>query len=278
MIKLIEFPDKSFQTKEESFECLHKHAEKIISLKKSGIFKSVEKSDLVLGSFDQNEEVKAQLEGGKKGYVYPVINTTKYMDSHMDVHFDGIWNKSIKDNKNKIYYVTDHELKIANVIAYPEDVEMKLISIPWKTLGKEYEGETEALVFAIDETKIVNTKAYEAIKSKKPLQNSVRMQYVKIMLGMNSGHPDHKDAKAYFDNNVDKIANKEKALESGYFWGVEEAKIFKEGSLVLFGSNDATPIFVNDSEPEDSTQNSNKVEPESSTQQKKNPFINPNLF
>lgn len=277
MIKIIEFPDKSFQNKEEIFECLHKHEQKIISLKKSGIFKSFEKSDLFHPSLLLDEEQKANLDGGKKGFVYPVINTTNYMDSHMDVHFDGIWTKSAKENKNKIYYVADHELKLANVIAYPEDVEIKIISIPWKSLGREYPGSTEALVFAIDETKIVHEKAYEAIKSKKPLQNSVRMQYVKIRLGMNSPHPDHKAAKEYFDNNLDRIVNKEKAEEAGYFWGVEEAKIFKEGSLVLFGSHDVTPIFVNDEEPEKSTQTSNKVEPESSTQQKTQ-FINPNLF
>ncbi len=31
-------------------------------------------------------------------------------------------------------------------------------------------------------------------------------------------------------------------MENGYFFGVEEAKIILEGSMVIRGSNDATPI------------------------------------
>jgi hypothetical protein len=42
------------------------------------------------------------------------------------------------------------------------------------------------------------------------------------------------------------IANKQAALDAGYFWAVAQAKIVKEGSAVLFGSNEATPILYTD--------------------------------
>ena len=42
------------------------------------------------------------------------------------------------------------------------------------------------------------------------------------------------------------IANKAQAIEQGYFWVVTEAKISQEGSMVLRGSNDATPILTSE--------------------------------
>jgi hypothetical protein len=42
------------------------------------------------------------------------------------------------------------------------------------------------------------------------------------------------------------IANKEDAVAAGYFWGIQAAKIVKEGSAVLAGSNFVTPILYDD--------------------------------
>ena len=50
------------------------------------------------------------------------------------------------------------------------------------------------------------------------------------------------------------IANKEEADRVGYFWAVTEAKIVKEGSMVLFGSNSVTPLLQKDIEPDAPTQ------------------------
>lgn len=57
------------------------------------------------------------------------------------------------------------------------------------------------------------------------------------------------------------IANKEVADEEGFFFAILEAKIFKEGSMVLAGSNDITPTLY-DFEPEKSTHE--KQEPSAS--------------
>jgi ribosomal protein L37E len=48
------------------------------------------------------------------------------------------------------------------------------------------------------------------------------------------------------------IANKADADLMGYFWAVTELKIRDEGSMVVKGSNDATPILQNPS-PEEET-------------------------
>ena len=78
------------------------------------------------------------------------------------------------------------------------------------------------------------------------------MQYVKIDLGVNSENPDYKAEKAFYDKHIGKIANKEQVAIDGYFFGVSEAKIYKEGSLVLFGSNSVTPV-LHASEPTKAT-------------------------
>ena len=81
------------------------------------------------------------------------------------------------------------------------------------------------------------------------------MRYIHIKLAINSNDEDYIENKSYFDARVNEIANKEVAIERGYFWGVEELGIFKEGSLVVAGgSNDATAIiYENKQEPLDNT-------------------------
>ena len=67
---------------------------------------------------------------------------------------------------------------------------------------------------------------------------------------------------------INEIANKDKAIEQGYFWAVTEAKISKEGSMVLFGSNDVTQIIENKTEAEKITSEI-KEEPTQVTQKRK---------
>lgn len=247
-LKCIEFGDKEFSTKEEIFDALLKHMPELIQLKKAAVYKSAEK-----GQFGS---LSLKLDATKAGFdmeadcFYPIINTTNLMDSHKDVHFPGIWDRSLKANSD-LFYVMDHSLKVGDVIAWPADVTPMVKMIPWSVAGKDYEGKTQALIYKIENTAIKNTSAAVIIADKKPVQNSVRMQYVKMTLGINDKRKDFAEQKAYYDANIDKIANKSEVEEEGYFWGIEEAKIIKEGSMVLFGSNDATPIQYSD--PEKST-------------------------
>ena len=236
--------NKDFDSKSEMFKALLSSKDNIIKLKKAAILKSSEKGHLA-GVLNTNTIKGLDVE---EGYFYAVINTTKYIDSHLDVHLDSIWTKSLKENKNNLLYVSDHSLKIADVIAWSEDVEAFTQSIEWKSLGKDFEGETTALIYKIKKDSIQNIEAKDAIESKRPIQNSVRMQYVKIELAVNSTDKEYQLEKKAWNNNIDLVANKDVAEEVGYMWLVEEAKIIKEGSMVLFGSNDATPIIYESEE------------------------------
>lgn len=192
-------------------------------------------------------------------FVYPVINTINFLDSHKDVHLWGIWDKSAKEQNGKIYYIINHELALGKVISYPSNVEIRIKEMTWNELGSNYEGKTQALIFKAKLTERSNKDAYDAIKAGDEIQNSVRMQYVRLELAINSKEDYYKDELAAWTKYSPLVVNKE-ALEDGYFWAVHEAKIYMEGSAVLFGSNSVTPVFTE--EPK------HIIEPSADTQQR----------
>lgn len=260
IIKAIEFPEKTFETKAELFSELKKYKDTLIGLKKA---KSINSDGLKFSELKSLETVKDS--DVEEGFINAVINTTKYLDSHNDLHLDGIWNQSVKQQQGKIYFVADHELSIKSIIAFPEDVEMLIKSIAWKDLGADYEGETEALIFKVAKDKIKLDSAVEIINEKRPIEHSVRMQYVKMDLAIDSTEKEFAEEKANFDNTIDQVANKARAIEQGFYWTVSEAKVFKEGSMVLSGSNDVTPMLLSKEEIEP-LEDTHKTEPLKDTQ------------
>jgi len=261
--------NKEFTDKSEMFSALKRNAEKIISLKKANIFKSHDKGAGVSTKFSkETNALKGHIENSKANHVYAVINTTNYFDSHGDVHFKGIWDKSASEQNGKIFYVADHSLKIDDVIAWKSDVNIIVQELDWAAVGKNFEGTTQALIFEIPVDKIMHQKALEVIEAGKDVENSVRMQYVQIKLAVNSTDSDYKEEKANYDSLINSIANKDDVEKNGYFWAVNEAKIYKEGSMVTFGSNDATSIetIKDNKQP---LQNTDENEPLDNNQEQK---------
>ena len=238
--------NKSFATKQEMFLALKENKDKIIGLKKAAI----KDSEPVLFFPREDKESVKSFDPAKTvstgDFIYPIINTTNWLDSHGDVHLDGIWDNSLKDQQGKVHYLINHELKIGSVIAYPADVEAYAQTLNWSDLGKDVGGTTQALIFKVKLTDKANADAANAIKDGVPLQNSVRMQYVKMDLAVDSNEKGMEAEYANFYKYLPLIANKEDATSMGYFWAVTEAKIIKEGSAVLAGSNPMTPIFYTD--------------------------------
>jgi len=250
MITLREFPNRTFKNWGEAHAALKEHEARLISLKCSQVYKSIDK----LQGFSVTPFLDKALHAAKShvptwmkdGNQYPVINTTKYFDSHGDVHFDGIWKRSLKANVGKLFYVEGHELMTKSVIAWPEHVKSFTADVPWSYLGKSYEGNTQALIYEIPDAEIKHEGARDVIDNKREMQNSVRMQYVKMTLALNSDSSEWKENKELYDSRIDLIANKDIVEQNKYFWAVDEAKIFKEGSMVIAGSNDVTPIIFGD--------------------------------
>ena len=248
--------NKEFDSKPAMFEALKANKELIIKEKKSQIFKSCEKG-LGLGvkplKLDAIKGVKMDSD-----YHYIAVNTTNILDSHGDLHVKGLWNKSIKEQQGKNYLVLDHELAVSSVVAKKEDVEMFTSDISYSAINKAYSGDTQALIYKVHKSKIINSLAKEWLESGSDIEASVRMQYVNVELALNSDAKGDEEEKKVFDTYKDSIANIADFESIEYFWVVKEAKNVGESSLVLAGSNGATGVLNDESAVGNSDSNKSK--------------------
>ena len=125
-------------------------------------------------------------------------------------------------------------------------------------LTKVIPADTQALIYKVAKSDIINPLAKEWLESKSDIEASVRMQYVSVELALNSDSKSDQEEKAVYDEYIDKIANKSDYEEIEYFWVVKEAKNVGESSLVLAGSNNATGVI---NEAASSTSKINIVQP-----------------
>lgn len=247
--------NKSFDDKETLFKEL-KENESVILAQKKLECKSIDKGLQIVTN--QSEISKAIENDTIKGlkldndYYYFVVNSANILDSHGDMHADGNWNKTIKEQQGKVYLVWEHQLNRKNIIAVPQDIELLKAYIPFSLLGKDYEGETYSLIYKVAKNKIIDKQAKEFLEQGINLQASVRMQYVKIESAFNSNNLEYTKQKDVYDTYFPLIANKNEHKEIDYFWVVKEAKNVNESSLVLFGSNSATGLINNENKEEQS--------------------------
>ena len=93
-----------------------------------------------------------------------------------------------------------------------------------------------------------------------------------MSLAINSDDPEFKEENKVYQANINQVANKETVDSQGYFWLQTEAKIRDEGSMVVFGSNSATPITYptkDNSEPVDTDILDDTIDPSKDTQTNK---------
>ena len=259
MIKCTEL-NKEFETKELMFKALRDGVKDIISIKKARILESRNKG----GEVKCKPVDISKVQGASKelfkddNFYYIATNTTLVLDGHLDFHDNGIWNKTAKERTGKNYLVDTHVLSVSTTIARKENVEIFVASVPFSLLGKSYKGNTEALIYKIRKDKVTHAQAKEWLDSGDDIQASVCMQYVIIEFAMNSEEEEDAYFKKNYDDNINRIANKEDyEKEHGeifYFWIVKEAKNTNEASLVLFGSNPVTGQVQIQVEPQKSTQ------------------------
>lgn len=271
MIKSIHLPDKEFETKEELFIALKENLELILDAKKSVIQKSCEKGLSVtcksvnyidlLKFEDQTKGIKVD-----DNFYYIAVSTSKILDSHDDLHIDGMWKKSILESQGKNYLVADHCLELDKVIVRKSYVEIFTAKIPFSLLGKPYEGNTEALIYKVPKDKIINKVAKEWLESGDEIEASVRMQYVTILFALDSNKPEDEKAKKVYDEYINQIANKEDFDYIHCFFVIKEAKNVRESSLVVFGSNHVTGNVTNNKSQADNSLDEIKEEPLIDTQ------------
>jgi len=236
---------KSLPIKSEPFSCGIALPGNILTIKKEGE-----------GIEPDTVEVKA------------VANTANVLDSHMDVLAPGSWTKSIKENgpqgKDIIAHIHDHIHSIGAKVGIVKSIAGEMVKA--SLLGFKGESrELEALVFTTLIKKSYNKTVFELYNDQEVKQHSIGLQYVKLDLAINADDEDYEDEKKVWDKNIGQIINPGQAIERGYFWMVNEIKLF-ENSAVLLGANAATPTLetIKHKKPEEST--SQHKEPEQSTQ------------
>jgi len=249
MIKQNYFPNLTFNNEKEFFHKLKDYELEIIDFKKSQIYKGKDKGIAVPFVFNAKESGVKNLSFAKDNFIYPLISSTKFMDSHDDVHFDGCFNKTAKEQQGRVFFVDTHGRKMSDIISAKSKIKMLVQNVDWEYLGKNYDGQSEVLAFEIAKAD-VRPDALKLMEEERDLECSISMQYVKMFLGVNSKDPAFKENLEYFENRIKDIANSDKALNQNYFFGVEELKIVNEGSLcpITGGSNSATRVYQNNIE------------------------------
>lgn len=278
MIKVKEFPNKVFNSKTELFKALKENKDLIIESKKSEIYKSHEKGLSIVtnqNAITKFSEATKSFEMDSN-YYYFVVNSSNILDSHSDMHINGNWEKTVKEQQGKTYLIFDHELKRSEIIAMKKDVSMFTAEIPFKAIGKDYDGNTYALIYKVKKDAIINNEAKNWLEKGHEFEASVRMQYMDIDLALDSDNSDDFKEKANFDTYFPFIANKSDYEEIPYFWIVKQAKNVMESSLVMFGSNSATGLIQENDEPKKSTRENN--EPTEVTHSETKQFINVNFY
>ena len=253
---MIQFQNMEFATKKELFKFLADNKDKLIATKRAQVVTKdmpvIIAPTIVHDAKGANKEyspVDSANLGSLK--VVCIINTTNFLDSHMDLHLPGIWDKSVKENK-MIMHLQEHEMEFDKIIADVKHLKAYAKSFKWSELGYSFKGSTEALVFESEILKKRNPFMLDQYANGWVKNHSVGMMYVKMDMAIND-----EDMPNYFEawnKYYPQIVNPEMADERGYFWYVLEAKCV-EGSAVPIGSNSATPTLDAKNQPVTATDN-----------------------
>ena len=255
--------NKEFETKEEMFKAIYANLDIIVKEKKKLQFSCNKNASVTLrplNGLNLSDEVKASFQMDD-AYYYIVVNTTMILDSHDDLHIDGIWDESVVQDQGKNYLLADHYYSMMNTLVKKEYIEMVLIKLPFAALKQSYAGNTQALVYKFPKDKVVNQFAKDWLESEDEIQASVRMQYEELEFALDSNDPDFKKEKANYDKYISKIANKSDFDYIYYFFIIKKATNRLESSLVLKGSNHVTGNLLDDMEQKEFQEQGNKVDP-----------------
>lgn len=210
--------------------------EALISYVKANLDTIIDAKKVEQYSYNKGQAVSCKTLNGSKftvaekaievdeAYWYLVVNSTNILDSHDDLHINGIWNTTVKDQQGKNYLVDTHSITIDTTIVKKEHIEMFVAKVTFASLGMAYSGSTQVLVYKFRKDKVIDQKAKEWLESGDAIQASVRMQYVSLKFALDSNAPEDKEVKKNYDDYIGSIANKDDFEYIPYFFVITEAK------------------------------------------------------
>jgi hypothetical protein len=243
MIVVKDFETLSFETKKDMYKAYRENKDSLYAIKKK-TFKQADAVHSIPLLIDiKGKATKANSIDVDKYdviQVEPVISTTGILDSHLDVHIKGCFNKTVKDPKIRLH-LQEHNMTFDKIIADGQDVSASVQQLKWRDLGFNIKGDTEALVYKSIVRKRRNEYMFNQYAKGFVRNHSIGMQYIKLHLCLNSDSKYDVEERDNWEKYIDEITfNKDEAEELGVFWAVTELKEI-EGSAVVKGSNIATP-------------------------------------
>lgn len=254
---LKQFPDKKFSDKMDLSRFIKENLQAIKKIKCSE-YKT--DADVVLKSGIYTNKFEPLIENITSDIieVKAIINTTNVIDSHMDLHVKGIWNKTVSDNPYT-YHIKQHENRFESILSSRAKNINETMN--FKDIGLSIDKEMEANInlFTLDKAK--NEFMFNQYVNGEVKQHSVGMRYINIDLAWYD--EESQKEMDFFNWAKSEAINPEIADEYGYVFVVREAAK-REGSAVVFGSNPFTPtLYVKNYEPSKDTR---KQEPPEGTQ------------
>ena len=230
---------KSFDTKKEFLDFIVENEDLIQNTRKSQIKEADGFQFFPIPQKEFAADKASKSEGDSDEILVKiVVNSTNVLDSHLDVHMPGLWDKSLKESGKRIMHLQEHGRRFKDVISRGDNLKAYTETVTWKSLGFDMDGTTQILGFDSNVTKEQNPEMFREYSKGMVTEHSVGMQYVKMVTCINSD--DYPVQKENWDKYSESVANKEALNNTDVFWAVTEAKAI-EGSAVLMGSNSFTP-------------------------------------
>lgn len=239
-MKHLEIP--KFETNKELLKFVFENEKTLIAQKKSAIKHSDGISlipSLTKNSFSQKSN-EININERDEIKVRIVINTTNLVDSHKDLHVNGLWDKTLSESASRLLHVQEHKTsEFDKIISSGENLKAYVEDFTWKQLGYNVAGKTQALMFDSNILKSRNPFMFEQYAKGYVTNHSVGMYYMKLVTCINDEN--YPVQKENWDKYEPMVVNKE-AIKDNFFWAVLEAKAI-EGSAVPLGSNFVTPTL-----------------------------------
>lgn len=184
-----------------------------------------------------------------------IANMSGWCDSQRDVMIKDSWTKSINDvgasGQKLIYHLKNHGGTLDDIIGRDPSLYTKDLDLSMFNFTSDIK-KAQALMMSSTVCEDYDCKVYNLYEDQQIKQHSIGLQYVRILLCLDSKNEEDAEEKKNWDKYYPQVINKDAVDEFGYFWAVTECKIF-EVSAVLFGANILTPVY-SISQPSDDTE------------------------
>jgi hypothetical protein len=174
-------------------------------------------------------------------WVKLAANTSMYCDSYMDVLLRNAGKKSMRENKDLIRHLPDHDWSVKAEVGKVQDVYYEDRAL--RELNINMDGSAQVLTMESLLIKKWDEIVFDKYRTGRIKQHSIGIRYINYLFAINEPEDEYwKDEYKVWKKYFDDIINKDYVEQRGYFFAVSEFELL-ENSAVLFGANRLTPTL-----------------------------------